>query len=54
VGQLAFVVAVLGLRRAAAALPGRLPSWTRMVPVYAIGSLAGYWVLGRALDLLRG
>jgi hydrogenase/urease accessory protein HupE len=53
VGQLLFVLGVLALRRAAGDLPGRLPAWARRVPVYGMGSLAGYWWLERAIALLR-
>jgi len=53
VGQLLFVLAVLALWRAAGRLPDRMPPWARRVPVYGMGSLAGYWWLERALALLR-
>ena len=51
-GQLLFVVAVLAVRRAAGPLPARLPVWTRRVPVYGMGSLAAYWALARAVELM--
>jgi hydrogenase/urease accessory protein HupE len=51
-GQLAFVVAVVGLRRAAAAFTRRLP-WMRWLPIYAMGSFAVFWSLERAAALLR-
>jgi hydrogenase/urease accessory protein HupE len=53
-GQIAFVVAVLALRAAAGSLPERMPPWARSVPVYVMGSLAGYWWLERTLELLTG
>jgi len=53
VGQVLFVLGVLALWRAAGDLPGRLPTWARRVPVYGMGSLAGYWWLERAIALLR-
>jgi hydrogenase/urease accessory protein HupE len=53
VGQVAFVIAVLALRAAAGRLPERAPSWVWRVPVYGMGSLAGYWWLERALALIR-
>src|SRR5262249_27209369 len=52
-GQLAFVLAVLALRAAAAPLVVRLPEWVDRIPVYAMGSLAGYWWLDRLLALMR-
>jgi len=52
-GQVVFVLAVLALRRAAGPLPERMPSWARRVPVYGMGSLAGYWWIERALALVR-
>jgi hydrogenase/urease accessory protein HupE len=53
-GQVAFVLVVVALRGAAGSLPERMPPWARSVPVYAMGSLAGYWWLERTLELLRG
>jgi HupE/UreJ protein len=52
-GQVAFVLAVLALGRAAARPVERIPAWLRRVPVYGMGSLAGYWWLERALALVR-
>ena len=51
-GQLLFVLAVLGLGRATARLLARTPAWAGHASVYAMGSLAGYWWLERALALL--
>jgi hydrogenase/urease accessory protein HupE len=55
--QLAFVLAVVGVRRASASLAPRLPAcackWIRWVPVYAMGSLAVFWSIERAAALLR-
>jgi len=53
IGQLLFVLAVLAVRRAVGRLPERLPAWARRVPVYGMGSLAGYWWIERALALVR-
>jgi hypothetical protein len=50
-GQLAFVVTVLGLYRATRALGLPTPRWTRTLTVYTIGSLAAFWMLERALPL---
>jgi hypothetical protein len=53
VGQLFFVLGMLALRRAMGPLPARLPAWVERVPVYGMGSLAGYWWLERAIELVR-
>jgi hydrogenase/urease accessory protein HupE len=50
--QLGFVLAVLGLRRAAAGLAIDRP-WLARVPAYAMGTLAVLWSLERAVALLR-
>jgi hydrogenase/urease accessory protein HupE len=51
VGQLAFVLGALALRRAATLLGIRRP-WLGRVPAYAMGSLAVLWSLERAAALL--
>ena len=48
VGQLAFVLAALALGRLARPVVAWAPR-LRLAPVYAIGSLAGFWMLGRLL-----
>jgi len=53
VGQLAFVAVVLALRAVVGAWPARAPAWVRRVPVYGMGTLAGYWWLERTLALLH-
>jgi len=49
-GQLLFVAAVAscawGLRRARI----RWRSWTEVLPAYAIGTIATFWVMQRVLD----
>ena len=50
-GQLAFVGVVEALRAAASALALRYPAWTRTAVVYAIGSLAAFWMMERGLPL---
>jgi hypothetical protein len=50
-GQLAFVMVVLLLGRLVRPVVGRAPR-LRLVPAYAIGSLAGFWMLGRLLAAL--
>jgi hydrogenase/urease accessory protein HupE len=52
-GQVLFVLGVLVLRAAAGPLSARLPGWVRRVPVYGMGSLAGYWWLERAIASIR-
>ena len=52
-GQILFVLGILALRRAGGRLPERLPGWARWIPVYGMGSLAGYWWLERAIALVR-
>jgi hypothetical protein len=47
-GQLLFVVAVVGLRRALRPLIAAMPAWSRRVPVYAMGSLAVFWMIQRS------
>jgi len=51
-GQLVFVLAVSAAGRAASRVLVRLPEWATRVPVYGMGSLAGYWWLERTLALL--
>lgn len=53
IGQVLFVAGVVALGYAAARLPLRTPAWARSVPVYGMGSLAGYWWLERWIALLR-
>jgi hypothetical protein len=53
-GQLAFVAAVLALRRALRSALRRAPAWLRQAPAYAIGVLAGYWCFDRGFALLGG
>jgi hydrogenase/urease accessory protein HupE len=53
VGQVLFVVGVLALGHVAGRIPVRVPTWARRVPVYGMGSLAGYWWLERTIALFR-
>ncbi len=46
-GQLGFVVAVLGLLAVLRRTGLAWPAWSRRVPVYAIGGLASFWTLER-------
>jgi hydrogenase/urease accessory protein HupE len=52
IGQLAFVFTVLALRRLLRPATIALPRWAEMIPLYAMGSLAAYWVLERAATAL--
>ena len=52
-GQVSFVLGVLALRRSVGTLVENLPGWLERVPVYAMGSLAGYWWLDRLIALMR-
>ena len=51
VGQLLFVGAALLLWRAALYLPVRLPGRVVQLPIYAMGTLASYWIFERAAAL---
>jgi hydrogenase/urease accessory protein HupE len=50
-GQLAFIAAVLVIRRALGSAALAAPAWLRRAPVTAIGALAVYWCLDRAAGL---
>lgn len=47
IGQLAFVLIVIGLHWSHRQLRAELPSWGETVAVYAIGTLATFWFLDR-------
>lgn len=51
VGQLCFVASVLGIAWIVRTHT-KLPSWTRWVPPYAVGSLAAFWFLDRLATAL--
>ncbi len=51
-GQLVFVASVLTLGAVGAGLIDKLPQRLRLVPVYAMGALAVYWILQRSALLL--
>jgi hypothetical protein len=46
-GQLTFIAVVLTLIALVRRVPLRLPHWAELIPPYAIGSLAMFWVLQR-------
>ncbi|MGB5377850.1 HupE/UreJ family protein [Muriicola sp.] len=48
-GQLIFVIAILGLFWVINKLRPSWPSWVKWVPPYAIGSLASFWLIERCL-----
>ena len=52
IGQLAFLVAVIGLRALLRSPLEGTPAWLARVPTYAIGSLAVFWCLERAGSIL--
>lgn len=47
IGQIAFIAAVLALIALARRIPLRVPRWAELIPPYAIGSLAMFWVVQR-------
>lgn len=52
IGQLAFVLLVLGLMWGHRRLGASLPRWGDALPAYAIGTIASFWFLGRMARLL--
>ena len=52
VGQIAFVVAVMAIRRLLAGAVEAAPGWLVRAPIYAMGGLAVYWCLDRGAGLL--
>ena len=53
IGQVAFVVLVLGLLASWRALEVRWPAWAAPVPGYAIGIVAAFWFVQRTAVLVR-
>lgn len=51
IGQLLFIAAVLGLGALVGRLRLRVPAWAPLVPPYAIGSVAMFWVFQRVAGL---
>ena len=51
VGQLGFVVLVLGLERYVRMLDVRWPRWALALPAYAIGTFGGFWTVERVARL---
>lgn len=50
-GQLAFVIAMAALAAALRPIGRRLPRWVQAAPVYAMGTIAFFWMLERARPL---
>jgi hydrogenase/urease accessory protein HupE len=53
-GQLLFVLLILGLERSFRTLEIRWPPLAQVLPGYAVGSLGAYWTIQRTLVLFRG
>jgi uncharacterized Tic20 family protein len=47
IGQLAFITVVLALIALVRRIPLRVPRWAELIPPYAIGSIAMFWVVQR-------
>ncbi len=47
IGQIAFIAVVLSLIALARRFPLRMPRWAELIPPYAIGSIAMFWVIQR-------
>jgi len=47
IGQLIFVTAMLGAEALLSRIPWRAPPWARLLPAYAIGTVAMFWVVER-------
>jgi hypothetical protein len=52
IGQLGFVLLVLGLIWAHRRLNARLPRWGELLPAYAIGVVSMFWFIGRLVRVL--
>jgi len=47
IGQIAFIAVVLAVIALVRRFPLRMPQWTELIPPYAIGSIAMFWVIQR-------
>jgi hydrogenase/urease accessory protein HupE len=54
IGQLTFVLAMLGLDRALRRLEFRWPRWAEALPGYTVGALGAYWTIERAALMFAG
>ena len=46
-GQIAFIAVVLAVIALVKRIPLRVPRWAELIPPYAIGSIAMFWVIQR-------
>jgi hypothetical protein len=53
IGQLGFVLLVMGLTWAHRRLNAVLPRWGALLPAYVIGSVAMFWFIGRIVRVLN-
>ena len=53
VGQLFFVLLILGLERSFRTLEIRWPQWAQALPGYTVGSLGAFWTIQRAVMMFR-
>jgi hydrogenase/urease accessory protein HupE len=53
IGQLAFVLALLGVWRVVGTRVQHVPRWLAQLPAYGIGSLAAYWCIERGAALVQ-
>lgn len=51
-GQIAFVLACLGIRATAARIPVAWPPWILRLPGFAVGTFGAYWTIERTVALL--
>lgn len=54
IGQLAFVLLILGLLRSFRVLEVVWPRWAELLPGYAVGALGAYWTIQRTFMMLGG
>jgi hypothetical protein len=54
IGQLGFILLVLGLERSFRVLEVRWPCWVQALPGYTVGSLGAFWTVQRVAILLGG
>ena len=49
IGQIAFIAVVLAVITISRRIPLRVPRWAELIPPYAIGSVAMFWVIQRVV-----
>ena len=52
IGQILFVAAVLAVMYSLRKIDITLPAWGKPIPVYIMGAVAGFWFVGRFVDML--